>query len=223
MIAVNKHSGFSMLEVLISIVISPSVLLVQLGCKLALSKTPGSANNRFRAASLATAMADSLRPTGARQLRAVRTLLRRSPLALAAMRPFNRSSAGKTKLRVNYPKAKAASRLTPTGSARLSQSSGTTRGAIRADVATVSLGDSPMNTVRTRRNSGGFTLVELMVAMVLALLILAAIGGLYVSANRHSECKTIRRALMKFSVPLRRTCPAKFARLDILGVFAGSR
>jgi len=40
-----------------------------------------------------------------------------------------------------------------------------------------------MNTVRTRRDSG-FTLVELMVAMVLALLILAAIGGLYVSTKQ---------------------------------------
>jgi len=61
MIAVNKHSGFSMLEVLISIVILSIGALGAAGMQVSALKDTGSANNRFRAASLATAMADSLR------------------------------------------------------------------------------------------------------------------------------------------------------------------
>ena len=57
MIAVNKHSGFSMLEVLISIVILSIGALGAAGMQVSALKDTGSANNRFRAASLATAKA----------------------------------------------------------------------------------------------------------------------------------------------------------------------
>ena len=56
-----RQSGFSMLEVLICIVILSIGALGAAGMQVSALKDTGSANNRFRAASLATAMADSLR------------------------------------------------------------------------------------------------------------------------------------------------------------------
>jgi len=61
MAAVSDQSGFSMLEVLISIVILSIGALGAAGMQVSALKDTGSANSRFRAASLATAMADSLR------------------------------------------------------------------------------------------------------------------------------------------------------------------
>ena len=57
----NEQSGFSMLEVLVSILVLSIGAIGAAGMQVAALKDSGSANSRYRAASLAGAMADTLR------------------------------------------------------------------------------------------------------------------------------------------------------------------
>lgn len=57
----NRRSGFSMLEVLVSILVLSIGAIGAAGMQIAALKDSGSANSRYRAASLAGAMADTLR------------------------------------------------------------------------------------------------------------------------------------------------------------------